>query len=61
MRRLIFGVWTPMSFQKEIPKGAVVAAIGPAGERRVRYASIMNDGKDGRAAGRGGTGAVMGK
>lgn len=47
--------------QKEIPKEAVVAAIGPAGERRVRYASIMNDGKDGRAAGRGGTGAVMGK
>ncbi|MDI6755664.1 MAG: aldehyde ferredoxin oxidoreductase family protein [Thermodesulfobacteriota bacterium] len=39
---------------------AVVASIGPAGEKGVRYASIMNDGQDGRAAGRGGTGAVMG-
>ncbi|NYT06607.1 MAG: aldehyde ferredoxin oxidoreductase, partial [Methanomicrobiales archaeon] len=35
-----------------------VAAIGPAGERRCRMAAIINDG--GRAAGRGGVGAVMG-
>ncbi|MGQ9859440.1 MAG: aldehyde ferredoxin oxidoreductase family protein [Thermodesulfobacteriota bacterium] len=35
-----------------------VACIGPAGERLVRFASIMND-KD-RAAGRSGVGAVMG-
>ncbi|MDD4875553.1 MAG: aldehyde ferredoxin oxidoreductase family protein [Dehalococcoidales bacterium] len=35
-----------------------VAAIGPAGENLVRIACIMNDLKD--AAGRGGTGAVMG-
>ena len=35
-----------------------VAAIGPAGERMVRYASIANDG--GRHAGRCGPGAVMG-
>ncbi|MDI7268752.1 MAG: aldehyde ferredoxin oxidoreductase family protein, partial [Myxococcota bacterium] len=37
---------------------ASVASIGPAGERRVPMAAIMND-KD-RAAGRGGLGAVMG-
>ena len=36
---------------------ASVAAIGPAGERRVRYATISNEG---RHAGRGGAGAVMG-
>lgn len=35
-----------------------VACIGQAGERLVPMASIMND--DGRAAGRGGAGAVMG-
>jgi len=46
--------------RKETRDEAVVASIGPAGERGVRFASIMNDGKDGRAAGRGGTGAVMG-
>jgi len=34
------------------------AAIGPAGEHLVRFACIMNDLKD--AAGRGGSGAVMG-
>src|SRR5205807_3005030 len=34
-----------------------VAAIGPAGERGVRFATISNDG---RHAGRTGTGAVMG-
>ncbi len=34
-----------------------VAAIGPAGERTVRYATISHDG---RHAGRGGLGAVMG-
>jgi aldehyde:ferredoxin oxidoreductase len=35
-----------------------VACIGPAGEKRVLLASIMND--EQRAAGRGGAGAVMG-
>jgi aldehyde:ferredoxin oxidoreductase len=35
-----------------------VAAIGPAGENRVRYAAIMNN--QNRAAGRCGLGAVMG-
>jgi len=34
-----------------------VATIGPAGERRVRYATISHDG---RHAGRGGSGAVLG-
>ena len=37
---------------------ASVAAIGPAGEKLVRFAAIMNDYD--RAAGRGGGGAVMG-
>jgi aldehyde:ferredoxin oxidoreductase len=37
---------------------AKAAVIGPAGEKKVRYASIMNDMH--RAAGRGGVGAVMG-
>ena len=36
---------------------ARVAAIGPAGENRVRFATISNEG---RHAGRGGVGAVMG-
>jgi len=46
--------------RKETRDEAVVASIGPAGEKGVRYASIMNDGTDARAAGRGGAGAVMG-
>jgi len=37
---------------------AKVACIGPAGEKQVRFASIMNDKH--RAAGRSGVGAVMG-
>jgi aldehyde:ferredoxin oxidoreductase len=37
-----------------------VACIGPAGEKQVRFAAIMVDGKDGRAVGRSGLGAVMG-
>jgi len=40
-----------------LPKARVLA-IGPAGEKRVRYAAIMND--HGRAAARTGLGAVMG-
>jgi len=38
----------------------VTCCIGPAGERLVKIAAIMTDGKDGRAAGRCGVGAVMG-
>lgn len=44
--------------QNETDPRARVACIGPAGEKRVLFASIMNE-KD-RAAGRGGVGAVMG-
>ncbi len=39
---------------------AVVQTIGQAGENQVLLAAIMTDGKDGRAAGRCGMGAVMG-
>lgn len=48
------------AIRRETRNEAVVASIGPGGEKAVRYASIMNDGKDARAAGRGGAGAVMG-
>ena len=41
----------------ELGRGWRVAAIGPAGERGVRYATISHDG---RHAGRGGVGAVLG-
>ena len=44
--------------RRETRLGASVAAIGPAGENRVRYANIVVDGF--RAAGRCGLGAVMG-
>ncbi len=43
---------------EETSARASVACIGPAGEKGVLYASVMNE-KD-RAAGRGGAGAVMG-
>ncbi len=48
---------TSNAVRAELGKGYRVAAIGIAGERGVRYASISNDG---RLAGRSGTGAVMG-
>jgi len=41
-------------------QGGVTAAIGPAGERLVSFASISHDGRATRAAGRCGFGAVMG-
>ena len=43
--------------KSRLPRGFRSAVIGPAGERCVRYASISHDG---RHAGRGGLGAVMG-
>jgi aldehyde:ferredoxin oxidoreductase len=43
--------------RERLGRGWRVAAIGPAGERRVSYATISHDG---RHAGRGGLGAVMG-
>jgi aldehyde:ferredoxin oxidoreductase len=44
----------------ELDLGGPVACIGPAGERLVRFAAVMHDGRSGRAAGRTGMGAVMG-
>ncbi len=44
--------------KSETHKNARVACIGPAGEKQVLFASIMNDKH--RAAGRSGVGAVMG-
>jgi len=47
------------SIKQEVgEKRASVATIGPAGEKEVLLACVIND--DGRAAGRGGAGAVMG-
>lgn len=42
---------------RKLGKGFRIAAIGPAGEKLVRYATVSHDG---RHAGRGGLGAVMG-
>ena len=47
---------TDAQLREELGRGWRVAAIGPAGERGVRYATISHDG---RHAGRGGLGAVM--
>lgn len=41
-------------------RNSVVSCIGPAGEKQVLIAGIMHDGKDARAVGRTGLGAVMG-
>jgi len=46
--------------RKETDEKASVACIGPAGEYLVKFASIMHDGKNARAAGRCGLGTVMG-
>jgi aldehyde:ferredoxin oxidoreductase len=48
---------TDRQLRGELGRGWRVAAIGPAGERGIRYATISHDG---RHAGRGGLGAVMG-
>jgi aldehyde:ferredoxin oxidoreductase len=48
---------TDSKLRDQLGKGWRVAAIGPAGEQGVRYATISHDG---RHAGRGGLGAVMG-
>jgi aldehyde:ferredoxin oxidoreductase len=45
------------SLKARLGAGFKVASIGPAGERLVRYATISHDG---RHAGRGGSGAVLG-
>ena len=57
----LWGKWVPETTDtllKETDPKARVACIGPAGEKLVLFASIMNE-KD-RAAGRSGVGAVMG-
>jgi len=46
--------------KEETDKKAVTASIGPSGERLVKIAAVMNDGREARAAGRTGMGAVMG-
>lgn len=46
--------------RQETSKDVQVACIGVAGELMVKYAGIFSDGKDARAAGRSGLGAVMG-
>ena len=51
---------TDRLIKEENDKRTEVSCIGPAGERLARIAAIMSDGKHGRAAGRGGLGAVMG-
>ncbi|HZG88751.1 MAG TPA: aldehyde ferredoxin oxidoreductase C-terminal domain-containing protein [Pseudonocardia sp.] len=48
---------TEDAVRERFGRGWQTAAIGPAGERRVRYATISHDG---RHAGRGGLGAVLG-
>jgi len=46
--------------KRDTNEKAVVQSVGQAGENEVLLAAIMTDGKDGRAAGRCGLGAVMG-
>jgi len=46
--------------KSETHEKAAASAIGQAGENQVLISSIMTDGRDGRAAGRCGMGAVMG-
>ena len=48
---------TEAAVRERFGRGWQTAAIGPAGERQVRYATISHDG---RHAGRGGLGAVLG-
>lgn len=48
---------TEQRLRERFGPGFQIAAIGPAGERLVRYASLSHDG---RHAGRGGSGAVLG-
>ena len=57
----IWGKWVPDTtdmVRAETDVDASVACIGPAGEKQVLFAAIMNEMH--RAAGRGGVGAVMG-
>ncbi len=51
---------TSEAIQSETGDKAQVAAIGPAGEKMSKMASIMAGGNEARAVGRGGMGAIMG-
>ena len=51
---------TDAALRPHISKNAIVQCIGQAGERLCRIAGVFTDGRDGRAAGRCGLGAVMG-
>lgn len=51
---------TDSILKSETHERAVVSSIGQAGENQVLISSIMTDGRDARAAGRCGMGAVMG-
>jgi len=51
---------TTAILKRELGASIKAAVIGPAGERLVRFANIISDGKHGRATGRCGLGAVMG-
>jgi len=51
---------TAAKIREETDPRAEVACIGPAGENLASMAAMMFGGKDSRAAGRGGMGAVMG-
>lgn len=53
-------VETDEMVKKETSDKAVITSIGPAGEKLMRMAVIISDGKHARASGRGGIGAVMG-
>jgi len=44
----------------DLDERAVTAIVGPAGEKRVKFASISHNGRQTRAVGRCGLGAVMG-
>jgi aldehyde:ferredoxin oxidoreductase len=54
----LWGLEIPETVEKLKAKNSAVAAIGPAGENLVLFASIADEG--GRSYGRGGVGAVMG-
>lgn len=51
---------TDQLLKEELGSGSQAISIGQAGEKLVKIASIMTDGREGRTAGRGGGGAVMG-
>jgi len=51
--------WGATTAETDAAFDGAVACIGPAGEHRVRYATVATDGGD-HHAGRGGTGAVLG-